>query len=146
MEANEVPVKQLPLRMKLAKARKDSPEEVFEYIRQTVFGLLDTDKNDEARSLLEEWGLDDAQKARFVIPLTMPKISALSAGREGGCHMQLIVNGKVFDNNKIVKNCDGGTRGMNLFLIDHVTHEVVKSQSYDTHASDQDDSDFCQAL
>ena len=35
---------------------------------------------------------------------------------------------------------------MNLFLIDHETHDVVKSQSYDTYDSEQDERDFLHAL
>lgn len=71
---------------------------------------------------------------RFKLPLTQPKISALSSGYESGSYFMMTLNDVVYDSSKIEKNKNNHHRGMNLVLVDRLTHEVTKTQSYDTWA------------
>lgn len=93
MIKNKIPLDVLALRMKLAKVRNETKEDILESIKKSVFNLLNNDEVDEAAKLLDEWNLSEEEKSKFVIPLQMPKITAMSTGFNSGGYHIVTVNG-----------------------------------------------------
>lgn len=108
--------------------------------------MVENNQIEQANKVIDECQLPDVFRSKLIIPLKVPKISALSAGWESGSVFQLTLNGLVFDINKLQKNIVGNHRGMNLFFIDRLTHEVTLSQSFDTSESEADERLFNEAI
>lgn len=119
---------------------------MFKHIKLAVFKLAEAGKNDEAKKLMDDCELSEEFRKKLILPLVEPQISALSAGFESQSVFMMTLNGDVFDNEKVEKNVAGNNRGMNLILIDRLTHEVTKCQSFDTHESENDERKFFEEL
>ena len=72
-------------------------ENVLECIKQSVFNFLNKGQSEQANQLFDEWKLTEEERGKFVIPLKMPKITALSAGFNSGNHHVVTVNGQVYE-------------------------------------------------
>lgn len=89
-------------------------------IKKSIFQMVLKEEIDEARSFMEKWIQDGYMRSFF--KLEVPRIKAMSSGKDSGSNVMVTVNGHEIEFNT---NGNGTQRGINFAVVDPVTHEVL---------------------